>query len=51
MGALSRQKPPQFMSTHPADATRIQQLDAWMPEAQSVRQHFCGGGAPAAGQP
>lgn len=52
MGALAKQKPPEFMSTHPADATRITQLNAWMPEADSVRQHFCGGGgAPAAGQP
>lgn len=49
MGALSRQKPPEFASTHPSDATRIQQLEAWMPEADSVRQHFCDGGA-ATGQ-
>lgn len=52
MGALAKQKPPEFMSTHPADATRIDQLNAWMPEADEVRQHFCSGGAPAAaGQP
>jgi len=51
MGALGKQKPPEFMSTHPADATRIQQLNAWMPEAQEVRQHFCSGGAAATGQP
>ena len=51
MGALAKQKPPEFMSTHPADATRITQLNAWMPEADSVRQHFCGGGTPAVGQP
>lgn len=52
MGALAKQKPPEFMSTHPADATRIQQLNAWMPEADEVRQHFCSGAAPAAaGQP
>lgn len=50
MGALGKQKPPEFMSTHPADATRIQQLNAWMPEAEQVRQHFCGGAA-ASGQP
>ena len=52
MGALAKQKPPEFLSTHPADATRIDQLNAWMPEADEVRQHFCSGGAPtAAGQP
>jgi predicted Zn-dependent protease len=47
MGALGKQKPPEFASTHPSDATRIDQLNAWMPEAESVRAHFCSGGAPA----
>ena len=50
MGALGKQKPPEFASTHPSDSTRIDQLNAWMPEAQDVRQHFCSGAA-AAGQP
>jgi predicted Zn-dependent protease len=50
MGALGKGKPPEFASTHPSDATRIDQLNAWMPEADSVRAHFCSGGA-AAGQP
>jgi predicted Zn-dependent protease len=27
------QKPPEFMSTHPSDETRISQLNGWMPEA------------------
>ncbi len=27
------QKPPEFMSTHPSDETRIKDLNAWMPEA------------------
>ncbi len=27
------QAPPEFMSTHPSDATRIRQLNQWMPEA------------------
>jgi predicted Zn-dependent protease len=29
----SGQKPPEFMSTHPSDETRISQLNGWMPEA------------------
>jgi len=33
--------PPQFASTHPSDATRIQQLKAWMPEALAERAKFC----------
>ncbi|MBL0165137.1 MAG: M48 family metallopeptidase [Xanthomonadales bacterium] len=42
MAALGNQKPPEFMSTHPAEGTRIEQLNAWMPEAMQVRQQFCG---------
>lgn len=42
MAAAGNQKPPEFMSTHPAEGTRIQQLNAWMPEAMQVRQQFCG---------
>ncbi|MCX6920366.1 MAG: M48 family metallopeptidase [Verrucomicrobia bacterium] len=28
-------RPPEFLSTHPADATRIKQLQAWLPEAKA----------------
>lgn len=34
MAALGGEKPPEFLSTHPSDQTRIQQLNAWLPEAQ-----------------
>jgi len=31
--ARGRQRPPEFLSTHPAEATRIRQIEAWIPEA------------------
>ena len=34
--------PPQFMSTHPSDATRIDQIKRWLPEALAERQRVCG---------
>lgn len=33
MGAGGGASPPEFMSTHPSDETRIRNLNAWMPEA------------------
>lgn len=26
-------RPPEFLSTHPSEETRIRQIDAWLPEA------------------
>ncbi len=33
MGKSGGQKPPEFLSTHPADATRVKDLQAFLPEA------------------
>ena len=33
MSAEAGAKPPEFLSTHPSDATRIRQLQEYMPEA------------------
>lgn len=34
MAEASRgQRPPEFLSTHPSEATRIQQIEGWLPEA------------------
>ncbi len=30
--AKGRERPPEFLSTHPAEATRIRQIEAWIPE-------------------
>ena len=31
--AARGQRPPEFLSTHPSEATRIQQIEGWLPEA------------------
>ena len=28
-------RPPEFLSTHPADSTRVKQLQGWLPEARA----------------
>jgi predicted Zn-dependent protease len=37
---------PEFLSTHPSDVTRINQLEVWMPEAMRY-YHAAGGTTPA----
>lgn len=36
--AKGKAKPPEFLSTHPADDTRIRQIEKWLPEALSYYQ-------------
>jgi predicted Zn-dependent protease len=36
MAALSQGAPPELLSDHPSDARRIQQIQAWLPEAQAA---------------
>ncbi|MGB0909770.1 MAG: M48 family metallopeptidase [Nitrospirales bacterium] len=38
MAQDSQGAPPEFMSTHPAHGTRIEDLKGWMPEAMSIYQ-------------
>ncbi len=38
MASMGGQKPPEFMSTHPSDETRVRQLNEWMPEALTYYQ-------------
>ena len=43
MGAANKgTAPAEFMSTHPAPETRIEQFKAWMPEALKIRAEHCG---------
>ncbi len=36
-----KEKPPEFMSTHPNPDTRIDNFKAWMPKALKTRSSFC----------
>jgi predicted Zn-dependent protease len=38
MAAASGGSPPEFLSTHPANKTRIADLNGWMPEAMAIYQ-------------
>jgi predicted Zn-dependent protease len=33
-----RSRPPEFLSTHPSDETRVRQIQAWLPEAERYYQ-------------
>lgn len=39
------QRPPEFASTHPTEASRIAHLESLMPKAMAYRQKYCGDGA------
>ena len=43
MSAQSKGTPSEFASTHPSNATRIQQFERWMPEALAIREKSCPG--------
>jgi predicted Zn-dependent protease len=40
MAAAGGGAPPEFLSTHPSDATRIRQLQGWTPEAKKIAAEF-----------
>jgi predicted Zn-dependent protease len=42
MSSANSLQPPQLISTHPSNETRIQQIQKWMPQAEQVRESNCG---------
>ncbi len=42
MSAAGNGQPPEFASTHPSHATRIDNLNKWMPDALAVGEASCG---------
>lgn len=42
MGEHAKGAPPEFMSTHPSSSSRIERLQGWMDEANTIRAQFCG---------
>lgn len=40
MSQLGGEKPPQFLSSHPSDAQRVKDLQAWLPEAQKYKKNI-----------
>ncbi len=47
----SQQAVPEFLSTHPSDVTRINQIEAWLPEVLQYYHGPGGGTAPPAPPP
>lgn len=41
----SKGAPPEFLSTHPSDQRRIEQLREWMPQALAEREKYCSKGS------
>ena len=41
MGEQSKGRQAEFMSTHPAPETRVEQFKEWMPEALKIRAEHC----------